>query len=381
MSTEGGYLTNPFLDPMASFWDPTFESSFVAVGSTAWLAWTGRRSSMQATASGRFANFTNGFDSWSSGNFTVSGTRSLARRVRIGIDTGGRVFRGGVHQESVYAVPNLMWRVTPRTRLTIRPGVSHQTTAIASGESSSSTSLIGSVGVEQWIGWQTRIGVSLQGSRTEIPGGEETFSGFGGSVDLRHQVLGRGSVQAALGLLQYGYAVTAEGGTGPVQPQEIRQQDYLWRATLAAEWPLSSRISLFAHTRGARFQSSMTEQATHDLQVSGGLRVSLRGAIYEPREPKPVWTQDGDIVRFRVVYEGEGDVFLFGDFNDWDFPGHPMRERGGDVYTAGLRLDPGTYRYRIRVQRGGDERWLPLPEHTLQATDDYGGTNGLLIIE
>lgn len=379
--SEGGYLTNPFLDPMASFWDPTFESSFVAVGSTARVAWSGRRSSMEATASGRFVNFTEGFDSWSSGNLTVSGTRALGGSMSMGIDVGGRIFRGDIHQESVYVVPNLRWRVTPRTRLTVRPGVSHQTTAIASGASSSSTSLVGSVGVKQWVGWQTRIGASLQGSRTEVPGGNETFSGVGGSVNLTRRLLGRGSVRAVLGLLQYGYEVAAEGGTGPLQAEEIRQQDYLWRATLAAEWPLSSRVSLFARTRGARFHSSTTAEATHDLQVSSGLRVSLRGSIYALSEPEPVWTQDGDIVRFRVVYEGEGALFLVGDFNDWDSPGRPMQASGGDVYTAELRLNSGTHRYRIRIQRGGDEEWLPLPEHTLQTTDDFGGTNGLLIIE
>ncbi len=381
MSVEGGYISNPFLDGVATFWDPTFESAFASLGGTGWAGWSGRQSSVQLAAGGRFMDFPNGQASWSSIQVSLSATHALNRSLSVGIDGAGRILRTDVDQESVFGLPFAEWRITPRTRINVRGGLAHQQSTLTAENTTRSTSFVGAAGVEQWIGLRTVLGFRMHGSHTEVTDEENGFSGIGGGVDLTYRLSGGGSIRAALGVEQYGYEGLGEAGGPVVAPVEVSQQDYLWRASLSAERPINRRIAIFARTSASRFQSTTTDIAEHDVRVGAGLRVSFQRTLYEPAEPAPIWSQEGDLVRFHVAYEGEGELYLVGDFNNWDLPGMPMRRAGDRTFSAELRLEPGTYRYRIRVQVGGEEEWLSLPDHTLTITDEFDGENGLLIVE
>ena len=73
-------------------------------------------------------------------------------------------------------------------------------------------------------------------------------------------------------------------------------------------------------------------------------------------------------------------MFVVGDFNAWSEPGVPLRPEGGGVHSVTLELEPGSYRYRVRVVEGERERWLELPKGTPTVDDGFGGENGLLVV-
>jgi hypothetical protein len=65
-----------------------------------------------------------------------------------------------------------------------------------------------------------------------------------------------------------------------------------------------------------------------------------------------------DEVIFTLRAPGAGDVYIVGDFNNWNPTVEPM-EREDDVFEISLFLVPGTYRYKFVV----DGRWIVDPEN------------------
>lgn len=66
-----------------------------------------------------------------------------------------------------------------------------------------------------------------------------------------------------------------------------------------------------------------------------------------------------------------------GTFNGWDPQGHPLLGPDGDgVWSLGLPLDPGRYRYMFVLD---GVRWMTDPEAMAYEEDGFGGTNAVLL--
>ena len=83
-------------------------------------------------------------------------------------------------------------------------------------------------------------------------------------------------------------------------------------------------------------------------------------------------------VVFTVHAEKGKKVCLAGDFNGWDPSAKKMafKARAG-VYTASVRLAPGTYQYKFVI----DGAWCADPENVSAVPNDHGTFNSVITVK
>lgn len=395
-----GYLTNAYLDPGFATWAPEIESAFGAAGATGLLEWGGDRTTVSGGVSGRWMAFADSTNAWHF--YLVRGglEQRLGGGLAVGADGSYSEIRQPAERRTVWGQATLRWTASPRLRLGVGPGIAARrfaavpaeeeqgaiplpplpgdgsTGADGAGEETRATSYLMFATLEAWPGIRWQVRGDLFGSHTEATDLGIDYRGGGGSLRLTRW-LGRGiSVTAAGGLEGFGYRAAAETAEDPAV--EVPEDDLIWRAEVGLGWPVG-RAELQARVAGlGREGSSGTDGV--DLYASAGVRLTLGGTLSTPRREAIRWTPAPDGVRVRVDHEGPGRLFLVGDFNGWAEPGVPLRSEGDGVHAATLRLEPGSYRYRIRLVVGEEERWLDLPKDTPTVEDGFGGTNGLVVV-
>ena len=83
-------------------------------------------------------------------------------------------------------------------------------------------------------------------------------------------------------------------------------------------------------------------------------------------------------VTFTVRAESGKAVYLAGSFNNWDPTGKKMQEKKGDgVYTAAIKLAPGTYQYKFVI----DGTWCADPECADWVQNDHGTLNSVITLK
>ena len=71
-----------------------------------------------------------------------------------------------------------------------------------------------------------------------------------------------------------------------------------------------------------------------------------------------------------------GQVFLAGDFNEWDPQDKRMRKYKDGTFRARLQLEPGRYEYKFVV----DGNWMVDPDAEGQVRNGAGTVNSLISI-
>jgi 5'-AMP-activated protein kinase regulatory beta subunit len=71
------------------------------------------------------------------------------------------------------------------------------------------------------------------------------------------------------------------------------------------------------------------------------------------------------------------EVFLFGDFNQWNGKKHPMKKGELGAWQKTLMLAPGTYEYKYSV----DGKWQEDPANHENRRNPFGTYNNLRIVE
>ncbi|MBI9085813.1 MAG: isoamylase early set domain-containing protein [Desulfobacterales bacterium] len=79
-------------------------------------------------------------------------------------------------------------------------------------------------------------------------------------------------------------------------------------------------------------------------------------------------------VTFRLVSTEASEIFVVGDFNDWEARKHPMKPDGTGSWKKVLMLKPGRYEYRFRV----DGRWCDDPENDHRVPNCFGSQNNVV---
>jgi serine protease AprX len=98
----------------------------------------------------------------------------------------------------------------------------------------------------------------------------------------------------------------------------------------------------------------------------------LRPGVFGP----PRVERNGIVFHFHD--DAAENVFLVGDFNDWDEKCVPFSKNANGVWTAAIPCQSaGTYRYKFLVN---GERWIEDPSHGFKEEDGFGGFHSLLII-
>jgi len=82
-------------------------------------------------------------------------------------------------------------------------------------------------------------------------------------------------------------------------------------------------------------------------------------------------------VKFEFAAPEAQEVFLAGDFNDWDAGTNPMKRDKKGVWKATLPLAPGRYEYRFLV----DGQWANDPSCSCCVPNQFGSMNCIKTVE
>jgi 1,4-alpha-glucan branching enzyme len=74
---------------------------------------------------------------------------------------------------------------------------------------------------------------------------------------------------------------------------------------------------------------------------------------------------------FRFTEPDAARVLLVGDFTDWQERAIPMEKGSGGIWTATVKLSPGTHNYLFIA----DGEWCEDPECSLRVPNPFGGHN------
>jgi len=68
------------------------------------------------------------------------------------------------------------------------------------------------------------------------------------------------------------------------------------------------------------------------------------------------------------------NVFLSGDFNNWNPNAHPMKNDGNGRWSRAVMIPPGKYEYKFIA----DGKWIEDPRNDQICLNNYGTYNSVL---
>ncbi len=81
-------------------------------------------------------------------------------------------------------------------------------------------------------------------------------------------------------------------------------------------------------------------------------------------------------VEFGITAPEAKQVFLAGDFSDWQQKPIELKRQKNGRWKTYVPLDPGTYQYRFLV----DGQWVNDPECTNLTTNPFGDSNCVRVV-
>ncbi|MFO8098992.1 MAG: glycogen-binding domain-containing protein [Salinibacter sp.] len=373
LGLAGGYQTNPYLDPVAETWDPTFDSAFTSLTPQLSLTREGQRTRFDlSTRSLLYPGQDNRpqlLQGFAQGRYRLSPSWSL------GLVGGATRYRLTVSRDGWWALPSVRWTPTSNATLTLRAGLTQRVDR-SSSPAARQWSGLATLRAAYWL--NDRLRGALQLYRSDGRTAASTESGYGGT----------GASLSATYWPSSAFSLTAQAGAEQVQYQfsssDVTPQDRVGRLGLSAEWDVHPSVSVFGRARALQASLAGADNTDADVHGSIGVRLQVQRTLGEdtsasstPRRAVCRPTDEG--LRFRVPYDGTGTPHVTGAFSSWSLPGIPLAEVDDGVWGTTVDVSPGRYPYRIRVVEADSARWLSLPSYARTAEDDFGGTNGVCI--
>ena len=81
-------------------------------------------------------------------------------------------------------------------------------------------------------------------------------------------------------------------------------------------------------------------------------------------------------VGFKLKAPQAREVFLTGNFNDWDPETRPLKKDARGVWRTRVTLEPGRYEYRFFV----DGEWVDDPECEERCQNEFGTSNCVVCV-
>lgn len=81
-------------------------------------------------------------------------------------------------------------------------------------------------------------------------------------------------------------------------------------------------------------------------------------------------------VSFRIVAPDAAEVCIGGDFNGWNPQKYHLRRRPGGFWEKAIRLQPGRYEYKFRV----DGEWCIDPANSKVCENIFGTRNNVIVV-
>lgn len=384
LTSLAGYQTNPYLDPVLGEWDPSVSPGFVAVDPAVALRFATPKLQLDLAGQARL-------DPGRPEQATVplvrvsgAGQYALASRWQVGGSAGRSWYRLNAERDTWWALPALTWQPGARSALTVRGGVAGRRNALASGSTSRQTSTVGVLEGRLWLTdrWRGQLSVYRSNSRTAT--GATTYGGTGITASTTYWWTSRLALRghATFERVNYDIAQPVEGAGAPAAPS-VTVSDRLWRGGGEVRWTVHDPVALFARAQAMVADLQQAGTTSFDVHVGAGVRWRLGRTLAGRRATaaRGLWHNADGGLRFHVPYDGDGQLYVTGEFNDWADPGVPLRPAGSNRYAATLPLPPGRYEYRIRIVDDGTTRWLELPDDARTVNDGFGGVNGVCIVE
>ncbi len=378
LGLSGGHQTNLYLDPVIGTWNPDVQSPFWTITPQVNLTRNTSRTRtdlvVRAQAHPRRTEIP---------QFTQSSLRFRYRlhpNWTVGLLGGGSRYRYPAVQGSVdtardswWILPDLQWTPTSQTTMTLRTGLTQRIEKLPS-LTDRQTSGLASLQATHWLTDRVQGALRLYYSTGRTSTAETTFGGTGGTLSTTYWPTNTVSVQGTFAVERLQYETLQPPGTA---------QNRLLRTGMEVEWTPRPSLTLFGRARALR--SNLGEEGSEtDAYLAAGLRFQIEGVLGGSADPPPqrrVCSSTDDGVRIRVPYNGDGTVYVTGDFNTWADPGTPLSRTDRGTWETTLELPPGRYAYRLRVKNGAETRWLDLPPYAQTANDPFGGTNGICIVQ
>ena len=390
-----GFTSNTFLSPFINEWDRSDQGGFATISPSGQMLWNRGRFSGDLSSGFMYQPMFDERENWSG----FYGNKNVRYRMTSNwmaeVQASASRF-SSIYDRDLYSVfPTLTWSPGFFTRVRARAGSSFRNYSgleTAEGDEVSDRLDLYGVEFETWPSFNWRIRAGLNGNFAEDLVQNHTLSL---SLDRIINRNWRLSLQAATDRYST-EVVTTTGGTGggnrpPIGGggggEEIvteQDSDRLIRAGMSLSRTFFDRLTATASVSHLSFLPAEQESIS-DIQTSFRFRYTLPvSGLMRDRgdEVTPSWSDDSDGVVFVTVdYRGDGDLYLVGEFNDWERPGIPLSKLSDRRYAAELELESGIYEYKILRLVDGEEEWIDLSDETMTVKDGFGGENGLIYID
>jgi hypothetical protein len=382
LTTKAGYLTNAYLAPAYPVWEQTARAPFVSVKPRAGLTWSGGGQRLSLWGSGQLTFFPEDGRRWKLGQGQLRYALVFSDSWSGGLYGAATRSQTTFGQWLFWGAPYARWQITSRFRLELQAGATAQrydAGARPAGNFQRTTSPFVTV-TSGWRRGRWSAEGRLYYSRTV----ETATDGLGLALQAARQLTDVLRVGLSAGADQYAFPPDAAASSGEPTPA---RSDHLLHTAATARWTPRTRWTLSARLGIQRYRTEADLANPSDVYASIGLTYRWTSGDEDKRSaasedtPRALWVQDAEQIRLRIPYEGEGRLYLVGDFNDWRRRDRPLRETSDGIYTTIFTLAPGTYQYRVQVVEAGASRWLPFPDHALTVEDGFGAKNGVITVE
>lgn len=384
VESKTGYTTNTYLNPFLSEWDRTSNLSYVLFSPMGQLAMSTNRFSADLALGGIYEPFFDGRDAWS-GFFTLLGSRfRVTDDFSLGMEGGASRYSTITNRDLYWVQPVLSWSPNIFTQVRFKAGSSFRKFR-GNLEMEQETKRFDSYSVEfeAWPTFKWQLKSSLYGNL------DDPASSLGLRFSADYRLTNAITFATGVGLDRYEYQILNETGGGPPiggpamgGNQILNESDRLSKIGLGGSYQVNRNIAITLHTDFLNYYSSASDQSSNDFNLSVGIRFSLFPKIGDRNKADVEWKQNGkQIISLRINQPDSGQLYIVGDFNEWNQPGVALSRKSRNNYVAQLSLEPGVYEYKILLVEGSERTWVDFSDDTYTVPDGFGDENGLIFIE
>lgn len=386
LDSRTGYTSNMYLNPILSEWDRTEDTGYFLLSPMGNVSVSAERFYTDMTAGVVYETFLSDRDAWK-GGFSIFNSRyRLNDRWRLGVDAGAGYYTTTVDRTTYWLYPVLSWSPGLFTIFHFRAGPSfrHVDSGLESEPNEFEQFNTYSADVEYWptFSWQ------LKG--TVFGNLKNPAENAGFRVSAGHRITRNWQLTLRSGLERYQYQVVTEtGGGGGFPPtggpgtgeQLIDEADRLFRTGVETNYQVSPGVTATMSAGYLNYYSTATGESLGDYQLSAGVRVSLFRSDSRSGADVDVRQNGNQTIVLDLNYSGDGELYMVGEFNDWQKPGVALSKQSRNRYVARISLDAGAYEYKILLIEGSEEKWIELSDDVYTVSDGFGGVNGLIFID
>lgn len=382
-----GYTTNTYLNPFVSEWDRSVDTGYLFLSPIGQLAYTGNNFSGDLTAGAVYNSFFDDREGWTGGFSTARIRYHFSNSFSATVDGGGSYFSTIYDRSLFWVQPGFNWSFSTFSQLRVKAGPAYRKLSGILIEEEQDYLRFNSYSAEiqHWRNFQWQFRGAVYGNLEDITGN----IGFRGSAEYWRSRNWQISFRA--GLEQFRYEMMLDGGgngglpIGGVTPggNEVSDEaDRIFRTGIGTTYRLNSGIAFNVNADYLNYFSTAMDEVLTDFHISAGVQFSLSKPLGRSSGATAEWKQnDTQVVLLKLNYSGDGQLYILGDFNDWEQPGIPLIRQKKNRYAVELSLDTGAHEYKILLMEGDEEAWIDFLDDTYTVSDGFGGENGLIFID